>query len=400
MSIYIMARLFKCRLGSQSRKMLAVRLADFADDDGKGIWPSVETLACETELSERTVQRILAEFVAEGLLVVVRTATGRPGIANEYDFDLRKIEALPSVKPEGDGCHHVTRSSRRGVTSATETGDTDDRDGCHRVTRTVIEPLVEPLPERDARELDGQEDIPGKAAFEKRVMRFVSGEGFVEGEWPKWTGSSPAYIARQFAKLTSDERKAAESNRDAFLAKCRRDKTSPIPVGNYFRDKAWGALSERDMAIASENAARKAGNPSAGRPDGWKATYSREHTANYFRILLAGPDRPEAAPENGIWFSQHLRTAWPRLFHFWQQSEMKGGLIVSPTDIRLAHLLEFVPADTDAMDAWQQAFRDNGWPTPRVMDSGAYFPRGGPAALDGFIVSASMTTARNDDDAA
>lgn len=53
MSILIMSRLFRAQLGSSSRKMLAVRLADFADDNGKGIWPSVETLAQETELSVR-----------------------------------------------------------------------------------------------------------------------------------------------------------------------------------------------------------------------------------------------------------------------------------------------------------------------------------------------------------
>ncbi|WQP08750.1 helix-turn-helix domain-containing protein [Sinorhizobium meliloti] len=66
MSIAIMSQLFRAHLGSTNRKMLAVRLADFADDDGKGIWPTVGRLAQETELSQRSVQRILAEFVEEG----------------------------------------------------------------------------------------------------------------------------------------------------------------------------------------------------------------------------------------------------------------------------------------------------------------------------------------------
>ena len=36
MSIAVMSRLFKAQLGSPSRKMLAIRLADFADDVGRG----------------------------------------------------------------------------------------------------------------------------------------------------------------------------------------------------------------------------------------------------------------------------------------------------------------------------------------------------------------------------
>lgn len=91
MSIMIMSRLFKMNLGGCNRKLLAVRLADFADDEGRGIYPGVSRLSCETELSERTVQRILADFVREGILVVVREATGRPGIANAYDFDLDRL---------------------------------------------------------------------------------------------------------------------------------------------------------------------------------------------------------------------------------------------------------------------------------------------------------------------
>ncbi len=91
MSIMIMSRLFKMNLGGCNRKLLAVCLADFGDDDGRGIYPGVARLAAETELSERTIQRILADFVKEGILVVVKEATGRPGIANSYDFDLARL---------------------------------------------------------------------------------------------------------------------------------------------------------------------------------------------------------------------------------------------------------------------------------------------------------------------
>ena len=57
MSIAIMTRLFKAKLGSASRKMLAIRLGDFADDEGRGIWPSVARLATETGYTSITFYR-------------------------------------------------------------------------------------------------------------------------------------------------------------------------------------------------------------------------------------------------------------------------------------------------------------------------------------------------------
>lgn len=140
MSIAIMSLIFKAQLGSPSRKMLAVRLADFADDEGRGIWPTVGRLAQETELSERTVQRLLREFVEEGLLVVVAEGGGRPGQATRYDFDIRSIKRLKDAKSSADGCHGVTGDTVTPVTLTTETGDIDGRDGWHGVTQTVIEP--------------------------------------------------------------------------------------------------------------------------------------------------------------------------------------------------------------------------------------------------------------------
>jgi pyocin large subunit-like protein len=108
MSIAVMSRIFKKQLGSSSRKMLAVRLADFADDNGRGIWPSVGKLARETDMSERTVQRLLRDFVDENLLIVVSTASGRPGETTRYNFNMNVLHGLPDTDIAADGCHGVT----------------------------------------------------------------------------------------------------------------------------------------------------------------------------------------------------------------------------------------------------------------------------------------------------
>lgn len=250
--------------------------------------------------------------------------------------------------------------------------------------------------ERDAREaVSDRSDLPGTAAFEKRVQRFCSGEGYAEGEWRGWTSSTLRHIAGMFADLSLDERTDAERYRDAFLAKCNRDKVKPMPVANYFRDKAWQALSDHDVDLARREAERKAGKPDAGKPDGWVKAYSPAHAVEYFRVLLAGPSAPERVPANGLWMTSHLMAAWPRLFGFWKQSEMRGGLVLRNADAALSGLVEFVPSGSSAFGRWRDCFRDNGWPPPKTMENGGYFPIGGPDGLESF--RAAISEGRGDD---
>ena len=210
MSIMIMSRLFRMNLGGCNRKLLAVRLADFADDDGRGIYPGVKRLANETELSERTIQRILADFVQEGILVVIKEASGRPGQTTRYDFDLARLFAYAPPKT-GDTVSPVDETET-GDNSA-ERGDTGDRDGCHGVTRTVIEPPIEPLKERESASAgsENSEDDPHKLT--KRVKALEIGSN--RNPWPGAAGSSTQWAATQFKTLSPEDRKLAEERRAA-----------------------------------------------------------------------------------------------------------------------------------------------------------------------------------------
>ena len=60
-------------------RLLALALADSANDDGTSIYPSVETMARMTKQSVRNVQRQLTVMLADGWLVLVRKSTGRRG---------------------------------------------------------------------------------------------------------------------------------------------------------------------------------------------------------------------------------------------------------------------------------------------------------------------------------
>lgn len=64
--------------------LLALALADHADDDGTRVYPSVARLAKKTRQSERTVQYQLRKMQKDGWLVLVADENGGRGKAREY----------------------------------------------------------------------------------------------------------------------------------------------------------------------------------------------------------------------------------------------------------------------------------------------------------------------------
>lgn len=113
MSIQVIARVLPKRWGSPSRKIVALKLADVAREDGTKIYPSIATVAAEAELSERQVQRVMNEFRTEGLLIITRKGGGRLK-TTEYRFDMAAIESLPDARPMPEG--EVVSLVRKGDT--------------------------------------------------------------------------------------------------------------------------------------------------------------------------------------------------------------------------------------------------------------------------------------------
>lgn len=67
MSFLIMAQAMKIKTGSASRKIILLRLADQANDDGV-CFPSINSLASYTELSPRAVQKNIRELEEMGMI--------------------------------------------------------------------------------------------------------------------------------------------------------------------------------------------------------------------------------------------------------------------------------------------------------------------------------------------
>jgi hypothetical protein len=68
MSLSVIVIALKCKFGGSQRKLIGIKLADCADDEGRDIFPSHETMATVAECSTKTVQRTLNEWVDLNLL--------------------------------------------------------------------------------------------------------------------------------------------------------------------------------------------------------------------------------------------------------------------------------------------------------------------------------------------
>lgn len=80
---------------SSTEKPVMFKLALSGNDDGKSVRPSVWTIASDTQLSERTVQRVLKDILARGLLSIAQDEDSRRKRPRIYRIEKAQLEALP-----------------------------------------------------------------------------------------------------------------------------------------------------------------------------------------------------------------------------------------------------------------------------------------------------------------
>lgn len=118
-----------------SPKIVLLKLADHADHEGGNVYPSVGSIAKQTALSERQVQRYLKAFVDCGILVIEDHKGGGRGMPRAYRFTFQKGDAYVTHSTNRKGDASDTVSGDKRVTPATEKGDTGD---AKRVTPKVV----------------------------------------------------------------------------------------------------------------------------------------------------------------------------------------------------------------------------------------------------------------------
>ncbi len=109
MSVRVSSVVWKPRLPATT-KLVLLRLADSAHDDGGQAYPSVDTMAAECGLSRRTVQVVLRNLEADGLITPVGSTTGGRGGTTVYQINLQRLQEL---RPKDEETAHVPRGLRQ-----------------------------------------------------------------------------------------------------------------------------------------------------------------------------------------------------------------------------------------------------------------------------------------------
>lgn len=88
---------------TQSQMLIALKLADYANDDGTSIYPAKDTLAEKARCDESTVKRTLKLFRDCGLLHLVRQGGNGPKDTNEWQLNVGLLKAVSEGRATIEG---------------------------------------------------------------------------------------------------------------------------------------------------------------------------------------------------------------------------------------------------------------------------------------------------------
>lgn len=137
MSIELVAKAKKTRLhGDSTAKLLLIVLADYANDEGMA-WPSVKTMAEETEKSERSIQLLLRKLEQMRLIrkgdqkLVAKYAKGRRPTVYKLFPTAKKSETPMDATVERGETHFTPETGCTGETGFTPRVQPTSPHGCN-----------------------------------------------------------------------------------------------------------------------------------------------------------------------------------------------------------------------------------------------------------------------------
>ncbi|MGQ9890100.1 MAG: helix-turn-helix domain-containing protein [Aggregatilineales bacterium] len=107
MSIHVMNVVWRRSKHKGSTLLVLLAMADYASDDGTGIWPSYQTLAQKARLSRRQAINVVRSLIESGAITCIGQSATR---TNRYQINLAMIgnektegdEGAPASEPDGE----------------------------------------------------------------------------------------------------------------------------------------------------------------------------------------------------------------------------------------------------------------------------------------------------------
>lgn len=144
MSIALMTLAWQTALPINHKAVL-LAMADWANDDGASLHPSIYAVAERLTCSERTAQRLMKDLIDERWLAVVGNLNGgKPGMTRHYRINVRKLREHAATEEKRRAAKRAARAKSSPADSQPnpfETGDNltpvETGDNLSRVTNQV-----------------------------------------------------------------------------------------------------------------------------------------------------------------------------------------------------------------------------------------------------------------------
>lgn len=269
MSVRMMSMVFDRYPAGGGEYVLALALADHASEDGRRIWPGVESLAAKSRQSVRTVQRQLIAMQEVGWLLLVKEGGKGPKDPNEYRINPAWIDGadFESLRNKGDKMSPLDSASKGDIAVSPLAVDNSElrvTSETLRVTKTAIKGDIAVSPESSltiikaidesrgcARELLVDQGVPVELA-ERWISIRLEKLGDTSGD-PKLTEAAIDLVKPEalMASITFVEAIACccENNWAWFKASwfkklgCTSQGPPKPSTGEIWRDSAAGVLS-------------------------------------------------------------------------------------------------------------------------------------------------------------
>lgn len=182
MSMELMVRAMKAKVGNPLRKLVLIKLADNASDQGE-CWPSVPYIAEQCEMSVRSVQSHIKQLVQDGLVSVEeRKSSNGLNRTNVYTLNLRTgANAAPS------GAHPAAygETAAPGGVNAAPVSGAGAAPGISHLSEPVKESVTDNLFEQAwalyPKRAGGNSKSAALKAWEARVREGVAPHDMLEG---------------------------------------------------------------------------------------------------------------------------------------------------------------------------------------------------------------------------
>ncbi|WP_241331168.1 helix-turn-helix domain-containing protein [Burkholderia cenocepacia] len=186
MSIKVQTMVWDRFPGEDHELLLALKLADFCDDNGEHIFPSIETLAEKTRRSVRAVQYQIKSMVERGWLILVANAAGGRGRACEYRINPDWINGA-EIAPISSGSKGATNAPIEKGATGSKKGATDDGKGAMGFAKGCngLHPIHHEPPQEPSENHQGARRAP-KVAAHGELQAMELPEWLAFEDWDMW----------------------------------------------------------------------------------------------------------------------------------------------------------------------------------------------------------------------